>query len=107
MVAMHKRADSLGLALKVNTIGAREFGRLIKTAGVRRIKFHGLRHNSRYVDVVRPRPGASRPASARSLENRDDARDLRARLAVDAAGRGVETGSPDSPLNRGAGICEA
>lgn len=40
----HNRADSLGLPLQVNTIGEREFGRLIKAAGVRRIKFHGLRH---------------------------------------------------------------
>jgi integrase len=41
---LHSRADSLGLPLQVNTIGEREFGRLIKAAGVRRIKFHGLRH---------------------------------------------------------------
>lgn len=41
---LHNRADSLGLPLQVNTIGEREFGRLIKAAGVRRIKFHGLRH---------------------------------------------------------------
>jgi integrase len=41
---LHNRADSLGLPLQVNTIGQREFGRLIKTAGVRRMKFHGLRH---------------------------------------------------------------
>ncbi len=38
------RAASLGLPLQVNTIGEREFGKLIKVAGVRRIKFHGLRH---------------------------------------------------------------
>jgi integrase len=41
---LHNRTDSLGLPLQVNTIGEREFGRLIKAAGVRRIKFHGLRH---------------------------------------------------------------
>ena len=41
---LHNRADSLGLPLQVNTLGEREFGRLIKAAGVRRIKFHGLRH---------------------------------------------------------------
>jgi len=41
---LHNRADSLGLPLQVNTIGEREFARLIKAAGVRRIKFHGLRH---------------------------------------------------------------
>jgi site-specific recombinase XerC len=41
---LHNRADSLGLPLQVNTIGQRQFGRLIGAAGVRRIKFHGLRH---------------------------------------------------------------
>jgi integrase len=41
---LHNRADSLGLPLQVNTIGERQFGPLIKKAGVRRIKFHGLRH---------------------------------------------------------------
>jgi integrase len=41
---LHQRADSLGLPLQVNTIGSREFGRLIKASGVKRIKFHGLRH---------------------------------------------------------------
>jgi integrase len=39
-----KRADSLGSPLQVNTIGDREFGRLIRAADVKRIKFHGLRH---------------------------------------------------------------
>ena len=41
---LHGRADSLGNPLQVNTIGQREFERLIKRAGVKRIKFHGLRH---------------------------------------------------------------
>lgn len=41
---LHNRADSLGFPLQVNTIGERQFGPLIKRAGVRRIKFHGLRH---------------------------------------------------------------
>jgi integrase len=41
---IHNRADSLGLPLQVNNIGSREFGRIIKAAGVKRIKFHGLRH---------------------------------------------------------------
>jgi integrase len=38
------RPDSLGLPLQVNTIGQRQFAKLIKAAGVKRIKFHGLRH---------------------------------------------------------------
>jgi integrase len=37
-------ADSLGVPLQVNNIGAREFDRLIRAAGVKRIKFHGMRH---------------------------------------------------------------
>ena len=41
---LHNRADSLGLPLQVNTIGERQFGPLIKKAGVKQIKFHGLRH---------------------------------------------------------------
>jgi integrase len=41
---LHNRAESLGGPLQVNTIGQREFGRLIKRAGVKRIKFHGMRH---------------------------------------------------------------
>src|SRR4029453_13307497 len=36
--------DSLGVPLSMCNLGAREYVRLIKTARVRRIKFHGLRH---------------------------------------------------------------
>lgn len=39
-----RRGDTLGDPLQVNNLGQREFARLIKAAGVRRIKFHGLRH---------------------------------------------------------------
>jgi hypothetical protein len=35
---LRDRADSLGLPLQVNTIGERQFGPLIKKAGVKRIK---------------------------------------------------------------------
>jgi integrase len=38
--------DTLGDALSLNNIGQREFARLTKMAGVRPIKFHGLRHTS-------------------------------------------------------------
>lgn len=41
---VHGREDSLGLPLGMNNLGAREFARIVKQAGVRRIKFHGLRH---------------------------------------------------------------
>ena len=38
-------ADStLGHPLQMNNLGQREYATLIKTAGVPRIKFHGLRH---------------------------------------------------------------
>ena len=36
--------DSLGQPLQVNNIAEREFNPLIRAAGVKRIKFHGLRH---------------------------------------------------------------
>ncbi len=39
-----KEGVSPGAPLQVNTIGEREFHPLGKAAGVRRIKFHGLRH---------------------------------------------------------------
>ena len=41
---LYNRADTLGGPLQVNNIGQREFNRLIKAAGVKRIKFHGMRH---------------------------------------------------------------
>lgn len=37
---------TLGQPLQLNNIGQREYARLIKESGVRRIKFHGLRHTS-------------------------------------------------------------
>lgn len=41
---VRKHGDSLGHPLQVNNIGQREFTRLIKAAGVKPIKFHGMRH---------------------------------------------------------------
>ena len=38
------RSDCLGHPLQINNLGQREYARLIKAAGVRSIKFHGLRH---------------------------------------------------------------
>ena len=43
---LQKPDHHVGDPLALNNIGEREFGRLIKVAGVRRIKFHGLRHTS-------------------------------------------------------------
>lgn len=39
-----RHGDTLGQPLQSNNLGQREFARLIKAAGVRPIKFHGLRH---------------------------------------------------------------
>jgi integrase len=39
-----RRGDTLGDPLQSNNLGQREYARLITAAGVRRIKFHGLRH---------------------------------------------------------------
>lgn len=41
---VRKRGEYLGQPLQLNNIGQREYTKLIKAAGVRRIKFHGLRH---------------------------------------------------------------
>lgn len=39
-----RRRDTLGCPLQSNNLGQREFAQLIEAAGVKRIKFHGLRH---------------------------------------------------------------
>lgn len=38
--------DSLGAPLQVNNIAQREYDKLITAAGIRRIKFHGMRHST-------------------------------------------------------------
>ncbi|MGE5593424.1 MAG: tyrosine-type recombinase/integrase [Betaproteobacteria bacterium] len=38
------RHDTVGCPLQANNLGQREYQRIVKAAGVRRIKFHGLRH---------------------------------------------------------------
>lgn len=43
---LRRRADKLGCPLQSNNIGERGFARLCKTAEVRRISFHGLRHTA-------------------------------------------------------------
>lgn len=43
---MQRRTDSLGDPLGLSHIGERDFDPLIKKAGVKRIKFHGLRHTA-------------------------------------------------------------
>jgi integrase len=61
---------TLGQPLSLGCIGEGEFGRLIKASGVRRIKFHGLRHTSATlslqagtpVHVVAARLGHANPA---------------------------------------------
>ena len=41
---LQRHHDVLGNPLQVNNLGQREFARLLKASGVRRIKFHGMRH---------------------------------------------------------------
>src|SRR5262245_54703368 len=41
---VRKRGDVLGQPLQMNNLGQREYAKLTEAAGVRRIKFHGLRH---------------------------------------------------------------
>jgi integrase len=48
--------DSLGQPIQVNNIGEREFGRLIEAAGVRRIRFHDLRHTTATLALAHGEP---------------------------------------------------
>ena len=41
---LQRRHDTLGNPLQANNIGQNEYAKLIVAAGVRRIKFHGMRH---------------------------------------------------------------
>jgi integrase len=41
---LQRAGGMLGHPLQVNNLGQRDYARLIRSAGVRRIKFHGLRH---------------------------------------------------------------
>ncbi len=41
---LKRRHDVLGHPLQVNNLGQREYAKLIAASGVRRIKFHGMRH---------------------------------------------------------------
>jgi integrase len=41
---VRKRGECLGQPLQMNNLGQREYATLIKAAGVKPIKFHGLRH---------------------------------------------------------------
>ncbi len=41
---LQRHHDVLGNPLQVNNLGQREYARLLKESGVRRIKFHGMRH---------------------------------------------------------------
>lgn len=41
---LRRHGDTLGHPLQMNNLGQHEYLRIIKAAGVRPIKFHGLRH---------------------------------------------------------------
>jgi integrase len=43
-VDVRKRKETLGQPLQLNNLGQRQYAKLIAQAGVRKIKFHGLRH---------------------------------------------------------------
>jgi integrase len=43
---LQKRGDTLGFPMQANNLGEREYAKIIKAAGVKRIKFHGMRHTS-------------------------------------------------------------
>jgi integrase len=63
------RESSLGSPIQVNSLGQREFARIVEAAGVKRIKFHGLRHTvatlmlqaGEPVHIVQRRLGHSKP----------------------------------------------
>ena len=44
MGGLQRTGDTLGLPLQMNNLGQREYAAIIKAAGVKPIKFHGLRH---------------------------------------------------------------
>ena len=84
-----RHGEAPGDPLAMGQINEREFARLVKAAGVRKIKLHGLRHTAqRYYSRPACRP--CRAEAPRAHEDRDDARHLRARSAGDATGRGRE-----------------
>ena len=41
---LRRATEQIGQPLQINNLGQREYASLIKKAGVKRIKFHGLRH---------------------------------------------------------------
>ena len=41
---LQRQGEMLGYPLQMNNLGQREFAQVITAAGVKRIKFHGLRH---------------------------------------------------------------
>ena len=43
---LQRKGDMLGYPLQMNNLGQRQFAQLIKAAGVKRIKFHGMRHTT-------------------------------------------------------------
>lgn len=41
---LSRKWDTLGDPLQMNNLGERQFNKIIQAAGIRRIKFHGMRH---------------------------------------------------------------
>lgn len=61
---VRKRGECLGQPVQMNNIGQREYATLIKAAGVKRIKFHGLRHTSATLLLQASRSTSSASGSA-------------------------------------------
>jgi len=78
---------SLGQPLQVNNIGEREFERLVTAAGVRRIRFHGLRHTSATLALAHGEP--VRDVAARLGHSKTS-------MTLDIYGHAAEGKAPDT-----------
>ena len=87
-----KKTDCLGDPLQQNNLGQREFAKLIDASGVRRIKFHGLRHTSATLSLQAGTPPHVVSKRPRAQEDRNHVERLRSRASVDGPGRGGEDG---------------
>ncbi len=83
-----RSAERLGDPLQINNIGETELNPLIKKAGVKRIKFHGLRHTAVTLALLAGVP--VKVVSTRPLEDINHRRPLHARAPKHGQGRCLE-----------------